>query len=167
MKKFDYVLSRFEEVVTVACFSLMSIITLVAVFSRAVLESPIIWSEEVARYLMVWGIFIGISIVTRKRAQLGIDLLISFAPTKLHKKINFTTNAILVFTYITASILSIMFVIDAFELGNLTPITRIKFAYIYLAMPIGFILSTYRAIQNWIEDMKGDGIDENKEEVIL
>ena len=166
MKKFDRILSKIEEVVTVTCFSLMSIITLVAVFFRAVLENPIIWSEEVARYLMVWGIFIGISIVTRKRSQLGIDLLTSFASPKLQKMINFVSNALLVFTYVAASILSIIFVIEAFKLGNLTPITRIKFAYIYLALPIGFILSTYRALQNWSSDLKGE-IDVNKEEVIL
>lgn len=166
MKKFDYFLSKFEEVVTVACFSLMSIITIVAVFYRAVLESPIIWSEEVARYLMVWGIFIGVSIVTRKRAQLGIDLLIAFTPLKFHKPINFISNALLVFTFLAASVLSIIFVVEAFKLGNLTPITRIKFAYIYLAMPIGFILSTWRAIQNWFKDMK-DEVKVDKEEVIL
>lgn len=166
MKRFDYFLSRFEEVITVTCFSLMSIITLVAVFYRAVLGSPIIWSEEVARYLMIWGIFIGISIVTRKKSQLGIDLLISFAPPKLHKVISSASNILIIFTYVVASILSILFVIEAFKLGNLTPITRIKFAYIYLAMPIGFILSTYRALQNWISDMKSDG-EVNEEEVIL
>ncbi|MCU9614884.1 TRAP transporter small permease [Caldibacillus lycopersici] len=143
----DKLLTRFEDYVAVICFSLMSIITLVAVFFRFALNSPIIWSEEVARYLMVWGIFIGISIMTRKNAQLGIDIFIAFAPEKVKKVVTFICHIMLIGTYIIAFYLSVDFVLYSLELGQLTPILRIKFAYVYMAMPLGFLLSTYRAIQ--------------------
>lgn len=53
MKKLDKIVSKIEELIAVIGLSAMSIITIVAVFFRYVLQNPIIWSEEAARYLMV------------------------------------------------------------------------------------------------------------------
>lgn len=167
MKTVDKLVTCFEDYVTVICFTLMSIITLVAVFFRYALSSPIIWSEEVARYLMVWGIFIGISIVTRKKAQLGIDIFVAFAPDQVKKVFTMISHILLIVTYVIAFYLSVVFVNDAAQLGQLTPILRIKFSYVYMAMPIGFLLSTYRAIQIFWSEIIGKAKTDTEGEVYL
>lgn len=168
MKTIDKLITYFEEIVTAVCFALMSIITIAGVFYRYVLKNPIIWSEEVSRYLMIWGIFIGVSIVTRKKAQLGIDILVNMAPIKIRKILNMISGVLLILTYLVALYLSVEFVIGAINIGQLTPILRIKFYYIYMAMPIGFLLSTYRAIQVfWHSYIKKDDNNENDGEVYL
>lgn len=165
MKKLDAIVRKFEEVVAIFCFSAMSIITLVAVFFRYVLESPIIWSEEASRYLMVWGICIGISIATEKKAHLGIDILVSFAPPKARRALEIASSVILTLMFVMMVVLSIMFVNKAIVTGNVTPLLRIPFWMIYLALPIGFILSTVRSIQVLQKIIKGD--NEGFEEVML
>lgn len=168
---FDKVITKFEDYVTILCFALMSIVTLVGVFCRYVLSDPLIWGEEVSRYLMIWGIFIGISIVTRKKAQLGIDVIESFAPEKFNRMMSFIANILIIVVYVILFIISINFVMDSVKLGQLTPILRIKFYYIYLAMPVGFLLCTYRSIQIfWNEFIKvsktaDEEVKEVKEEV--
>lgn len=165
MKQFDTIIKKIEEILAIFCFSAMSVITLVAVFFRYVLNHPVIWSEEAARYLMVWGICIGISIATEKKAHLGIDILVSFAPQKVHHILEILSGVLLTLIYTIMSILSIQFVLMAINTGNVSPLLRIPFWMIYLALPIGFMLSTIRSIQVLTKIIKGS--DEGFEEVML
>lgn len=165
MKQLDAIVRKIEEIITIVCFSAMSIITLVAVFFRYVLNSPITWSEEAARYLMVWGICIGISIATEKKAHLGIDVFVSFAPPKVRRVLEIVSGVLLTLVYIMVLALSVLFVSSALKLGNVTPLLRIPFWMVYLALPIGFGLSTIRSIQVLVKIIKGD--EEGFEEVML
>lgn len=147
MRTLDKILTQIEDIVTVICFTFMSLVTLTGVFFRYCLGNPIIWSEEVSRYLMVWGIFIGISIATRKKAQLGIDIFVTMVPVKQRKILTFISHIFLILTYAVMFYLASVFVINASKTGQLTPILRLQFYYVYMAMPIGFFLSLIRAIQ--------------------
>lgn len=53
----------------------MAVIVALQVFSRYVLNHSIFWSEELARYLLVWLTFLGSSTAYRRRVHPGIDLL--------------------------------------------------------------------------------------------
>ena len=165
MKQIDAMVRKLEEIITIFCFSAMSVITLVAVFFRYVLDHPIIWSEEASRYLMVWGICIGISIATEKKAHLGIDILVSHAPPAARRFLEILSGLLLTCVYIAMLVLSVMFVSQAIVTGNLTPLLRIPFWMVYLALPIGFGLSTIRSIQVLYKIVKGD--EEGFEEVML
>lgn len=165
MKQLDAVIRKIEEIITIFCFSAMSIITLVAVFFRYVLNSPITWSEEAARYLMVWGICIGISIATEKKAHLGIDVFVSFAPPKARRCLEIVSGILLTLVYIMVLALSVLFVSSAMKLGNVTPLLRIPFWMVYLALPIGFGLSVIRSIQVLVKIIQGN--EEGFEEVML
>ena len=111
MKKLDKIVSKIEELIAVIGLSAMSIITIVAVFFRYVLQNPIIWSEEAARYLMVWSTLLGISIATRQKAHLGIDILVSMAPKKAQRALEITSGALMI----------VMFVIPHVRVGFVYP----------------------------------------------
>lgn len=67
-----------EEIVWWAAtlfFVLFCIAILLQVFTRYVLNNPLPWSEEVARYLSMWAMFLGAVTVTRRRSHLSVDLL--------------------------------------------------------------------------------------------
>lgn len=164
MKALDRIVSKVEEVLAVFAFSAMSIITIVAVFFRYVLNHPLIWSEEASRYLMVWGLLIGISIATKQAAHLGIDVFVSYAPKKIRKVLVMISNILLIVMYVVLVILSVQFIGMAIKTGNVSPILRIPFWQIYLALPIGFGLSTIRGIQVLVGVIKNE---EKTEEVLL
>src|SRR5262249_21495399 len=50
------------------------------VFTRYVLDNPLIWSEEVARYLFVWVSMIGGALAVREAKHFGLDLFIRPMP---------------------------------------------------------------------------------------
>jgi len=43
--------------------------------SRFVLRDSLSWSEELARYLMVWATFIGASIGVKRGSHVGVEAL--------------------------------------------------------------------------------------------
>lgn len=166
LKLLDQALCSAENGTSAICFTLMSLITLAGVFFRYVVKSPIIWAEELSRYLMIWGVFIGISIVTRKKAQLGVDIFVSMAPPKIKKALALLSHLLLTLTYTIVFYLSCRFTMDAAKTGQLTPILRIPFFWVYLSLPVGFCLSTIRSLQILIKEYllgQKDGGDGDEE----
>jgi len=53
----------------------MSVIVAVQVFSRYVLNHSLFWSEELARFLLVWLSFLGASAAYHRKAHPGVDVL--------------------------------------------------------------------------------------------
>ena len=53
----------------------MAIIVAVQVFFRYVLNQSLFWSEELARFLLVWLTFFGASVAYYRKANPGIDIL--------------------------------------------------------------------------------------------
>ena len=164
MKTLDKIVSKFEELIAVIGLSAMTVITLVAVFFRYVLKDPIIWSEEAARYLMVWSTMLGISIATRQKAHLGIDIFISMAPKKIQRGLEIFSTLMMIVMFVFLAIISVVFIQSAIRTGNVSPMLRIPFYIIYLALPLGFGLSAVRSIQDLVDVIKG--VD-NKEEVLI
>lgn len=44
---------------------------------------PVIWSEELAQYLLVWTGFLGLMIASRRRSHIRIDVFINLLPRPL------------------------------------------------------------------------------------
>jgi TRAP-type transport system small permease protein len=60
----------------------MVVIVFANVLMRYVFGTSVIWSEEVARHLMIWMTFVGSGLALRTGAQLGIDSLQNALPPR-------------------------------------------------------------------------------------
>jgi len=84
--KFTERLSRFSayvgETVLWVCMAAMAIVVCTQVFARYVLHNSIPWSEELARFLMIWLGLVGASAVMRYDAHVAITLLQERLPLK-------------------------------------------------------------------------------------
>lgn len=58
----------------------MAVIVAVQVFFRYVLNHSLFWSEELARYLLVWLTFLGASVAYHRKVHPGIDIFYSMMP---------------------------------------------------------------------------------------
>ncbi|QOR47845.1 TRAP transporter small permease [Trueperella pecoris] len=59
----------------IALFVLLVFSTTWQVFSRLVLQSPVTWSEELAKMLFVWLSFLGLAFVYGERGHMAVELL--------------------------------------------------------------------------------------------
>ena len=70
--------------IVVGCaFALIVALTIAQVFFRFALDSPLIWSEELARLLLVWATFVGAAVVAWDGTHLNVDVLFARLPPAL------------------------------------------------------------------------------------
>ena len=72
MKVIRWIDNNIERVLCVTLLALMSIIIVVQVFFRYVLQNSLQWSEEIARYMFIWLIYIGISYGVKTDKHQGV-----------------------------------------------------------------------------------------------
>lgn len=159
MKQGSSIIDKIEEHVSVIAFTIMSIVVLLNVIMRYALSSPLSWAEELARYLMIWGVFIGISIGTRRGAHLGIEAFVYMLPARIADKIALLAQVIVLVAYIGLAYLALTLVLMTVESGQIMPAMRKPMFIVYLAIPVGFILSTLRQIQVIIKKTKTDSME--------
>ncbi|MFC1531753.1 TRAP transporter small permease [Thermodesulfobacteriota bacterium] len=63
----------------------MALIVAIQVFSRYVLNESLFWSEELARFLLVWLTFLGATVAYRRKVHPGIDVLYARMPPGVKK----------------------------------------------------------------------------------
>jgi TRAP-type C4-dicarboxylate transport system permease small subunit len=65
---------RLNVVAAVVMFAALAGVVALQVINRLVLHLPIIWSEEVARFLFFWTVLLGAALGIRRRRHFVIDL---------------------------------------------------------------------------------------------
>lgn len=144
-KKID---ENFESVLMVALFVVMSVICVLQVIMRYVFSSSLSWSEELMRYLFIWMVYISISYGMKMRKHVKLDVLLQLFPQQVRPIIQIIGEAI-VFVFAIAIIFSSYEVMLKIRgLGQMSVALRIPMFYVYLAPFVGFILVTWRTVQN-------------------
>jgi TRAP-type C4-dicarboxylate transport system permease small subunit len=78
--RLDRCVAFLETIAVVLLVALLTGVTFAQVITRYVLDDPLIWSEEAARYLFVWVSMIGAALAVRQGGHFGLDLLIRPMP---------------------------------------------------------------------------------------
>jgi len=118
----------------IAISVLMIVVTLAQVIFRYVIEAPLPWSEELARYCFVWIVFLGGAIGLSRGIHLGVDLLVNQLPQRLRMGLEILTNAMIA-CFAGAVIYASVPVIDMNMLQR-SPALGVQMSWIYIAIPI-------------------------------
>ena len=68
-----------------AAFSIIVILTISQIFFRFILDSPLVWSEELVRLLVVWMTFIGAAVICWDGRHLSVDVLFVRLPARARR----------------------------------------------------------------------------------
>ncbi|MBX2976851.1 MAG: TRAP transporter small permease [Ignavibacteriaceae bacterium] len=129
----------------ITVLSIMTLNVLWQVFSRFVLQSPSSFTEELARYSLVWLGILGASYVAGQKMHLAIDLL----GTKLIGKSKIYLEIIIqimvfLFSFFVMFIGGIRLVTITFTLNQISAALQVQLGYIYFVVPLsGFLMMFY------------------------
>ena len=153
IKKF---LNNFEEFLVVPIMAVMTVVVIMQVFSRFVLRDSLSWSEELARYLMVWAVFVGASIGVKRGSHVGVEALVTRLPKKAQHIFKYLGIAIvLIFCAIVFT--KGLGIIQRQVTGHqVSPAMRMPMWWAYLAIPTGAFLMAVRFIQNMLKIRRRD-----------
>lgn len=137
---------------------LMAVITvnvLWQVFSRFVLQNPSSFTEELARYMLIWIGILGAAYVAGQKLHLAIDLL----STKLKGKPNsflevFIQTCIFMFAFFVMVIGGIRLVYITLQLNQISAALQVPLGYVYLVIPISGLLMMFYSVYFITEEIK-------------
>jgi len=122
------------------------------VISRHLLQSQSSWTEELARFLLIWVGLLGASLGFSRGAHLGIDYLLG----KLHPTAGRLLQAVahLVVLFFAVSVLIVggfALVGNTLELNQVTPALGLRKGFVYLAVPISGVFMALFTLDNlWL-----------------
>ncbi|MDL2260118.1 TRAP transporter small permease [Deltaproteobacteria bacterium OttesenSCG-928-K17] len=109
------------------------------------------WSEEVARYFMVWTVFIGAAMGARHGVHVGIEAVVNLFPARLTRVMYLLAGFIsLVFSLLVCFYGSVV-VKNIAASGQISPALEIPMTWVYAAAPVGGLLMAVHFLQAAIE----------------
>ncbi|OOF42429.1 C4-dicarboxylate ABC transporter permease [Rodentibacter trehalosifermentans] len=144
--------NKLEEWIGGVLFLVIFCILIAQILSRQVFQSPLIWSEELAKLLFVYVGMLGISVAIRKQEHVYIDFLTNLMPERIKKIANTFVQLIIfigIFFFIHFGIRNFMsasFPIDA--LGGISE------KWIFASLPIIAVLMMVRFFQAQAHNFK-------------
>lgn len=136
-----------EMVVASVSLVVMAGITAVQVFNRYVLQSSLDWSEELARYLFIWAVYVGCSYATQMDRHLEVTIIRTMFKGKFARPVTIFSSIITVVFCIFSTVLGIKFVIFLAGTGQKTPALEISAYWVYLCMPVGLGFMGIRTLE--------------------
>ncbi|KAB3532130.1 TRAP transporter small permease [Alkaliphilus pronyensis] len=138
-----------EEWILIGTYTIMLIIASAQVFFRYVINISLSWSQDLLTYMLIWTVFIGISLAVKKRKHIKVELAYIILPEKYQFHLKVLSNFIFmifcgVFSYY--SLIKVYKLI--FVLPQISESTGLPMWMIQVAVPFGFILSIYRLIKD-------------------
>lgn len=138
MKKIADALEKSLKILIVVGLSAMTIIIILGIFARYILLTSIPWTEELARYLMIWTGFIAFGLAYRKRELIAVKLFIGILPPDLLKIAIFIADLLCaIFLMIVIFYGTKLCIINLYQVS---PAARIPMSAVYAAIPVGCLI---------------------------
>jgi len=153
-EKISVVVDKIAGFLASTLFGTMTVVVLVGVFFRFVLNSPLSWPEEVSRYLMIWGASVAVSIGVRENEHVGLTILLDALKSPVLKKLLSTIVFLIVLSFLV-----FMFVYSsgmAIEARTrYTMALGITMFLPTLAVPVSMALAAIQLVLAWLRLMGG------------
>lgn len=107
---------------------------------RYLIGSSLVWSEEVARYALIWSAMIGSAAAYPRGAHVAVTVLLDALPTVLRGILYRLVHLVVTAFALLVTWQGALLTLRNFERHQLSPALQIPIAWAYLAIPTGALL---------------------------
>lgn len=143
-KRAKYFLDNFEDLILVCVFVVMSLFVILQIVSRYIFHSPLVFTEEAARYSYIWITYLGMAVVTKHESHIRIDLLSNILKGNAKRIVKLAVNIVSLFLYGILVFVGARYTLD--NTIQTSPAMEISKAFIYVSLPLGALLSIVRLL---------------------
>jgi TRAP-type C4-dicarboxylate transport system permease small subunit len=123
------------------------------VFSRYFMGSPSSFTDELARYLMIWIGILGAAYVAGKNLHVAIDVLPSrLSDSAQHKLKQLVRACIIIFCLLAMVIGGSRLVYITYVLDQFSPALNVPLAVVYAVIPLSGLLIIYYKISDMLQN---------------
>lgn len=123
------------------------------VIMRYIFNSPLVWSEEIARFALVWFVFLSGSYAVKYQKHVKFSVLVDIIGKRspivkrvIHLLVFVMWLAFLVFM----CYLSFQSVVKQFHTGQVSAAAHLPIYLVYIGLPLGLLLMAFRVTQHTI-----------------
>ena len=124
----------------------MTVIIATQVFYRYILNQPLAWTEEIARYLMIWVTFLGSAMAVKYGEHIGVTFIVERFPQRLQTVIGIVLNLSITFFFLMGTWQGTGLTLRV--LPQLAPATWISMSWAYACIPVGCFIMFIHTLVN-------------------
>lgn len=118
-------------------------------FAKMGLQFSVPWTEELARYLMIWAVFIGAALVARRADALAVEAVVQAVPASIARAIKFAAHILALVFYGCVFVLGLQWA--SFGLSETAPVLGVDMVWVYSSMSVGAALTIVNALALLLE----------------
>ncbi len=150
MQKLYQTINKIIETMLIIIFGLLVVVVLWQVFARYVLNQSFSFTEEFARFALIWLSVLGAAYLSGQREHLSMDYLLrKLEPEKRRKRLRKIELLMFCFALVVMVIGGGNLVYTTLYLGQVSPAMNISLGYIYAIVPLSGLLIMFYACYNY------------------
>ena len=158
LMRLNSVLVRVLELLAVLAIGILVLDVVWGVVTRYVVGEQAKWTEELARFLLIWVSMLGGALAFRRREHLGIDFLVTLMHPDTRKGMRWLKFGIVCFTTLLVFLYGgTRIVFDAFAAEQTTPALGWKMGYVYVAVPLAGVFILLFALEEMLRPVDATG----------
>lgn len=146
--------ANFEEYFCVGLCGVTIVCLALQVGIRALFGSALAWTEELSRFCFIWTVYLGMSLATKRLAQVRITA--QFCKTSPQTRLFFRMLSDLI--CVAMNLLIVWFCLDViredYAFPEVSPTLGIVKANVELVIPASFLLTTWRVVEMYIQHFR-------------
>lgn len=153
--RFRAIVDKVVEIMLVVLFAVMTLNVLWQVFTRFVLGDPSSYTEELARYLLVWLGLLGGAYAVGKKLHLAIDLVPTLVKGRKRAMLEiFIQSCIFIFAAAVVLWGGLSLVGLTLTLRQASAALQIQLGYVYLVLPLSGVLMMFYSTTFILESIR-------------
>lgn len=158
--------NRFEESVLVGTLVVMVLLIFGQVIGRYIIGSTPSWTEELARYIHIFQVWIGASYAVKLREHIRVGAFIERFRGGPRKILETLSIAIWFAIALFLAVFGTQLVLSSLQNGQVSPALQIPMWIPFIAIPLGGAGMAVRLIAQIIEVWRGNYNKQESEEII-
>jgi TRAP-type C4-dicarboxylate transport system permease small subunit len=155
LDRLSYWTARATNVVVIVMAVVMMSALILQVFSRYVLGSSLVWSEELALILFSWTTLLAATSVLRDMAHVRLDVLISFLPHGMQTVWNSVVTFVILLFCIALAVSGYDYTVST--MGQVSAAMRLPIEVLHLAAPLCGVLGALHALARLFKPVEEAG----------
>lgn len=110
------------------------------------------WTEELARFFLIWLTFLGCSLALQQDSHLSVDYFVRLAPVKARIAIGVFTRLLMIFFFGVLLVYGLK--LSALSMATLSSSLQWPMGVVYVVMPVSGLISIFYVIVNTLNFVK-------------
>ncbi len=158
VKKVASIFNSIASILGIILMVLMIFTLSAGIISRYIFNSPLFWTGEASRIILIWTIFIGAALAFRKNSpitHIRVDFLGSFLSSELRKIVKRIVWSLIILFCIVITVIDINFIALAGSIK--TAALGIPKFIIYITLLIFAIITLVFSLEQWLAQGNNEG----------